>query len=225
MDRPTSNSWQSLLSLPGACLIGLCLSISACHTPTEQAPSPAEASSAQAVEVARSIVTGEHLRTELPENWLKIRDSKVANLHIAEYVPPDTTDDWVEKISIEAMQGTDLPDPLVFLQGMASDQAQFCKGFKDNPIFAGYENGYEAVVKLLECHVNTRTGKPIVTMLKAIRGNNSMYTISRFWRLTEPISNDGVLAIDPVALAAWSNALGDTFVCDESLPEHRCDKP
>ena len=104
-------------------LWGLGLILSACHTPSEPVQPTENTDIQQAVEAARSIVTGEHLLTEIPESWLKVRDTKVANLHIAEYVPPDTTNEWREKISIEAMQGSDLPDPLVYLEGMANDQA------------------------------------------------------------------------------------------------------
>lgn len=186
----------------------------------EQAPD--EQQIAEAIAAAKAIITEEHLITEIPESWLKIRDSKVANLHVAEYVPPDTVDVWSEKLSIEAMQGDDLPDPLEFLDGVAADQAALCEGFSDSPIYAGYENGYETVVKLLQCRASTRTGKPIVSMLKAIRGNKSLYTISRFWRLPEPVAEDEDLAIDPQAIAAWSNVLSDTYVCDKRTEEHPC---
>jgi hypothetical protein len=160
--------------------------------------------------------------TEIPAGWAKIRDSKLASLRIAEYVPPDTTTKWTEKLTIEAMQGDDLPDPLVVLEGLARDQAELCEGFKSEPIFAGYENGYQTVVKLLICYENTRTGKPIVTMIKSIRGNSSFYTVSRFWRIDKPPAEDEDLDIDQGAIAAWSNILSKTYACDSSVSEHPC---
>ena len=206
-------------------LLGCTLFILSCSTTPGPNNNSNDESVSDAIRVAKAILGNERLMTEIPEGWIKVRDSKLANLHIAEYVAPDTTTTWTEKLTVEAMQGDDLPDPLAVLDGLAGDHAELCEGFKSEPLFAGYENGYQAVVKLLICYKNTRTGKPIITMIKSIRGNSSFYTVSRFWRIDKTRVEGEVLEIDQAAIAAWSNVLGKTYVCDNSVSEHPCVQP
>ena len=167
-------------------------------------------------------LAGEQLNTHIPEGWAIATSSKTANLHIAEYVPADTVDEWQQKLSIEAMGGDYLPDPLEFVSGWAQDQAEVCDHFRDNPIFAGFENGYATVVRLLECGQNKRTRKPLVTMIKVIRGEETLYTITRIWRLETFDEESKQIVMDTQALAAWSNHLKTTVVCEPGNPEHPC---
>ena len=198
-------------------LFTLCLA--ACSTETATTPDTPDP-----VEVMLETLTGEHLRTEIPETWLKIRDTKSPMLHLAEYVPPQTGEAWTEKLSVESLLGDDLPDPLQFLQGMAADQSELCSEFSDSPIFAGHENGFETVVRLLECRVNECTQLPIVTMIKVIRGDEALYTVTRIWRLSEPAQEGEPLALSPQALAEWSSALKNTYVCNPGVDDHPCEK-
>ena len=157
----------------------------------------------------------EHLKAEVPEGWTRILDSKTGNLILAEYIPADSPEPWQQKLSIEAMSGSNLPDPLGFTAAWAQDQSELCENFEDHPIHSGFENGYPTVVRMLVCGENKRTGKPLVTMVKVIRGNESLYTITRIWRLEQlPLPQDEI--------AAWSSALRKTIACDPTLPAHVC---
>ena len=160
-------------------------------------------------------VRDEHLITEIPENWLQIINSKSKNLQVAEYVPPDSTEQWQQKLSVEAMSGSFLPDPLEFTDAWAEEQAQVCNDFQDLPIHSGFENGYPTVVRMLICGQNKQTGKPLVTMIKVIRGNESLYTVTRIWRLEK-------LPPPRAEIAGWSAALRKTVACDPDLAAHPC---
>lgn len=179
----------------------------------------------------------EELRAEIPQGWVKVADKKVGSLHVAEYFPQDTPEQWQQKLSIEALSGADLPDPLEFAQGLAAEQADVCNDFADNSIFAGFENGYPTVVHMMQCGTSKRTGKALLTMLKVIQGNKALYTITRIWRLepsTPPAAGaaeepdnankpaPAKIAIAQDELAAWSATLRRIQVCDFALKAHAC---
>ena len=126
----------------------------------------------------------ERLSAEVPEHWQKIVDRKVGDLHMVEYYPPGADEDWEQKLTIESLAGKDLPDPLVYAAGLAEEQQGLCEDFKDNAVFAGFENGYPTTVHVLECGQSKRTGRSVVTMVKIIQGNKSLYTISRYLEVT-----------------------------------------
>lgn len=161
------------------------------------------------------VTSTEHLKAEIPEGWVQVLNSKAENLYLAEYLPPDPPIPWHEKLSIEAMSDPYLPDPMVFVDGWSHDQKQLCDDYADHAIFSGHENGYPVVVRMLVCGKNKRTGKPLVTMLKVILGNKSLYTITRIWRAEQ-------LPLPEQAIAGWSQALRKTIVCDPELPAHPC---
>ena len=180
----------------------------------------------------------ERLNAEVPEGWIQVVNNVVGDLAISEYVPPDTVDVWAQKVSYEALSAGDLPlpDPLEYTEGLAEQQASRCERFHDNVIFAGYENGYQTVVHMLQCGMSKLTGKPVVTVLKVIRGNDSLYTITRIWRLagdaqSAPSRLPGLPEDEPPAdlempegeLEAWSQVLSRVQLCDTRLAAHRCD--
>ncbi len=205
--------------------IGLVWVLSACAGDTNVIAAAADVESTSdttAVQEKKPELIGEQLNTHIPEGWVLATSSKTDRLHIAEYVPGDTTTEWRQKLSVEAMEGDYLPDPLEFVSGWANDQAEVCDHFRDNPIFAGFENGYATVVRLLECGQNKRTRKPLVTMIKVIRGEETLYTITRIWRLETFDEESKQIVMDTQALAAWSNHLKTTVVCEPDNPEHPC---
>ena len=112
---------------------------------------------------------------------------------------------------------------------MAEQQREHCDNFQNHTVFAGFENGYPTMVQILECGNNKRTNKPLVTMIKAVKGNAAMYVVTRIWRLEPPppqLDERQVtqLPMDPQELAAWSAILRDIKLCDAALLAHPCDK-
>ena len=117
-----------------------------------------------------------------------------------------------QKITYEALSSADMDmDPLKMLEGLANGQGPQCEHFVDNPIYAGEENGFPTVVRLFECHGNKQTGKPLVTMIKVIKGKTALYSITRIWRLEAPAEGEP-LPIDQSELAAWSNHLNKAIL-------------
>jgi hypothetical protein len=177
----------------------------------------------------------ERLLVDVPFDWVQVVDRTAGNLAVTEYYPANTIDDWLQKLTIEALAGEGLPDPLVYTEGLAEEQSEACDRFSDNAVFAGFENGYPTVVHMMECGQNKRTGKALLTMLKVILGNKALYTITRIWRL-EPAAVAVLpdeaqptpiepLPIDQAELAAWSHTLSNVKVCDTALQAHPCDDP
>ncbi len=170
----------------------------------------------------------EQLSANIPEGWIKVVDRYVGELHIVEYYPPDSTTEWEQKITVEALGGDDLPDPLVVADGLAGEQRDVCNDFNDNTVFAGFENGYATVVHLMECGQSQRTGKMLLTMIKVIQGNKALYTVTRIWRVEPPAPQLGeepaTSAIDQSQVAAWAQSLRSVKLCDDTLAAHRCAK-
>ena len=166
----------------------------------------------------------ERLNVEIPIGWRAAISRTVGDIQVAEYYPPGSTEEWQQKISVEALSGSDLPDPIVFTDGMAEQQSRVCNRFSTNPVFAGFENGYASVVQMMQCGDNKRTGKDVVTVVKAIRGNHSFYTVTRIWRLDPalpPLAPE-TINLDQAELAAWSATLRNVQVCDPAMVEHLC---
>ena len=209
------------MSIRFSTLLALLLLVS-CAQESGQTQAEPTSNAPDAVAAMMNTLTEEHLITQVPEGWTLIRDSKIANLHLSEYVPSDSGENWQEKLSIEAMQGDGLPDPIDFLAGLAFEQSEVCEEFVDSPVFSGYENGYETNVRLLECRINKRTKLPIVTMIKVIRADQSLYTVTRIWRLQEAAISGEPLTLAPEAIGQWSDVLRGTYACNPADEEHPC---
>lgn len=165
----------------------------------------------------------EKLLAEVPEQWQKIVDRKVGDLHMVEYYPPGADDNWTQKLTVEALSGRDLPDPLIYVTGLAEEQRGLCDNFSDNAVFAGFENGYPTTVNILQCGRSKSTGRPVVTMVKIIQGNKSLYTVSRIWRLPAIAADiDTPPEVDSAELGGWAQTLRKVQVCDPRLDAHPC---
>jgi len=168
----------------------------------------------------------EILTVEVPEGWQIRVDRTVGNLQMAEYYPANATEDWAQKLSIEALSGDDLADPIDFVLDLAAQQSRVCNNFTDSGIFSGFENGYATTVHMMQCGQNKNTGRDVVTVVKVIQANESLYTITRIWRLpppAPPLASD-TINIDQNEVAAWSQALRKVIVCDTQLAAHSCTK-
>ncbi|MEM7078791.1 MAG: hypothetical protein AAF513_09200 [Pseudomonadota bacterium] len=180
-------------------------------------------SHAQAQEQAQAQQVTEHLQAQVPESWIKGVDKNLPNLQVTEYFPADSKEVWERKLSYEALRGEPLPDPIDFAASIAEQQADVCDQYSDKTIFSGYENGYPTMVQLYECGQNKRTLKPLVTVVKAIKGNTALYVITRIWRLQPTAPGQTTADLMPQAeLAGWMQSLKDIRLCDESLLAHKC---
>ena len=69
-------------------LLALLLLVS-CAQESGQTQAEPTSNAPYAVAAMMNTLTAEHLITQVPEGWTLIRDSKIANLHLSEYVPSD----------------------------------------------------------------------------------------------------------------------------------------
>ena len=167
--------------------------------------------------------TGERLLAQPPDGWTEVFATDRAGIKIAEYVPPDSPEEWVEKVTFEALTGVQLPDPIEFLTDLAADQKANCDGFQDHNTFSGYENNYPTSVRLFACTNNPLFKKGQVTLLKVITGDESFYTIS--WSLrTEPWVEGQMPGVE-AEIGIWAKYLSAIGVCNPDASDHLCPNP
>jgi len=176
---------------------------------TEQTPAPA---------------TGELLIAKAPEGWVQAGGLNQGNLRIAEFADPATlTPDQVDTVRFESQAGDPLPDPIDFVLGLREELRGNCQGLRDFPIFSGYENGYPASVRLMFCRSQGEPERGLVRMVKAIRGKEFFYIVSRS-RTSAPFEPEA----EPLSvqdMAEWSTWIGGITVCDTREAEHPCPQP
>jgi hypothetical protein len=167
-------------------------------------------------------ISGETLLAAPPEGWQQAFASEAPGIRIAEFIPADEQNDtWTHKISFESSGGTPpLPDPIEFVNGISADQRGTCEGFESFPTFSGTENGYPTSVHLLVCHRSKINDQSQVTMIKAIRGNERFYVITR--ALRGPPLAEGEKPVAEEEIAGWSVYLRAITLCDGARPEHPC---
>jgi hypothetical protein len=200
----------------------LVLVIAAAACGGEPAAPPAAqgaASDAAAIAVPEA---GEHLLAAAPDGWQQIFHADRPGTRLVEYVPPGSpADDWTEKVAFESFSGDPLPHPTVMLDGLARDQALTCERFSDHATFDGVENGYPTAVRLLVCPLNPLTRAGQVTLVKAIRGDEHFYVVSRAVRVP-PIPAEGDTPLPPKTMAEWSLYLRAISLCAPDSTEHPC---
>jgi len=200
----------------------LALLLAACAPEaTDEATAPAAA-----VPAAESLVSGERLLAEPPADWVQSFRTDAADIRMVEYVPGDTSDaaGWVDKVSFESFATQPLPNPDEFVASIAAEQRKVCGKLADHETFSGIENGYPTAVRLLVCYSNPLTKKGQLTLLKAIRGDDNFYVITRSHRVP-PIQSDGDLPMPPELMAEWSMYLRAISVCNDDAPGHPCITP
>jgi len=165
---------------------------------------------------------GEQLLAQPPAGWQQIGATNLPTLKRAEFVPADeTADEWVHRITFEAMVEAPLPDPIAFVNLLAEGRQRECGTFERLPTFSGEENGYPTAVDLLVCHRDRKTQQSEVMLMKTIRGSDAFYIITRGLR-GQPIPDGEEPDIDDVEVGAWALYLKSVRVCDDGRDGHPC---
>jgi hypothetical protein len=165
----------------------------------------------------------EHLLAEPPTGWRQAFHSEGPAMRMVEFVPPDTAEEWTDKVSFESFSDQPLPDPIELLKSIAADQRKTCDRFSDHDTFSGLENDYPTSVRLFICYSNPLTGKGQVTLVKTIKGDSHFYVITRAKRVA-PIdaSADAPDAAVAKAVAEWSTYLHAISLCNDADERHPC---
>ena len=168
--------------------------------------------------------TGERLLAAPPKDWVNIFQLNNDNTRLTDFIPPDQSKgDWSTKLSFEAHTTEALSlDPIELLFSEAETDQSRCNRVSHYNIFSGLENNYQTSVRLFLCGENTFTNRGEIKLIKAIRGNDYLYSV-RIVRRTPPFYvNEEEIPKEEVAL--WSTYLRKISVCDGS-PGHPCPQP
>ena len=175
----------------------------------------------QDAELVAEPTTSETLLAQPPPDWLRSTATTTPGLRLTEYRPPaPPADGWDDRMRFEASSGTPMPDPIQVALTMAEEQRKNCEGFEDHNTFSGFENGYPTSVRLLLCREDKRTGKALVTLVKAIQGNDFFYLIVR--SRSAPPPDSGLDLISQAEIGGWSLHMRTIGLCDKQRADHPC---
>jgi hypothetical protein len=154
----------------------------------------------------------ENLLVAVPPGYkIDFRDKKPNSL-MNEMVPAaETVNNWTEMLTVQIFYNMKAT-PEQFVAKMVSGWTAACPGARSSEIANGPENGYPAGVWLLNCPKNPATGKPEITWIKAMQGNDSLYVVQKAFRFTP--SKDEVVQ--------WMKYLRSVAVCDSRLADRAC---
>jgi hypothetical protein len=161
---------------------------------------------------ASAQLVNENLLVTVPDGYkIDFQDKKPDGL-INEMVPTgETVDHWTEMVTVQIFYHLKTT-PEDFEGTMAKGRLASCPGARTDSIASGPENGYPAGVWLLNCPKNPATGKPEITWLKAVQGNDSFYVVQKAFKFTP--SKEQVVQ--------WMKYLRAVAVCDSRLPDRAC---
>ena len=168
--------------------------------------------------------TGERLLGTPPKDWVNVFQLNNDNTRLTDFIPPDQSKgDWSTKLSFEAHTTEVLSiDPIELLFSEAETDQSRCNSVTHYNIFSGLENDYQTSVRLFLCGENSFTHRGEIKLIKAIRGNDYLYSV-RIVRRTPPFdTNEEEIRKEEVAL--WATYLRKISVCDGS-PDHPCPQP
>ncbi len=161
---------------------------------------------------ASAQLVNENLLVTVPPGYKIDFQDKKPNSLMNEMVPAaESVNNWTEMVTVQIFYHLKAA-PEQFVDKVASGWKASCPGASTSTIASGPENGYPAGVWLLKCPKNPSTGKPEITWIKAMQGNDSFYVVQKAFKFTP--SNDEV-----VQSMKYLRAVA---VCDSRLPDRAC---
>jgi len=168
-----------------------------------------------------AIANEETLLLQTPPAWLQVTSQQSEVFRLAEFIPAgQDKKQWFDKLLIESNNLQPLPNPIVFLEAIGRELKTECEGTNDINVHSGIENGYETSVRLMICNKNLNSARGEVTLIKAIRGNDNFYVISRA-RRSEPLQTDASPLSDR-EMGEWSLYMRSIKLCDPRDNAHPC---
>ncbi len=164
------------------------------------------------IRMASAQLLNENLLVEVPPGYKIDFQEHKPNMLMNEMVPTnETVGDWTEMVTVQIFYNLKTT-PQQFTNTLASGWIAACPGATSSSVASGDENGYPAAVWLLKCPKNPATGKPEITWVKTMQGNDSFYVVQKAFKFTP--SNDQVVQ--------WMKYLRAVAVCDSRLPDRAC---
>ena len=154
----------------------------------------------------------ENLLVTMPQGFKVGFQDKKNNMQISEMVPSnETVEDWTEMVTVQIFFGLKTT-PAQFKDRIEKGWVSACAGGKAHPVSADPANGYPALIWVLSCERNPKTGKPEITWFKAVQGNDSFYVVQKAFRFM-PAQEQMTKAL------AY---LGTVKVCDSRRKDRAC---
>jgi hypothetical protein len=162
---------------------------------------------------ARAQLVNENLLTSAPAGYKIGFHEKKNDLDMTEWVPSnETVQSWSEMLTVQIFYGRKVA-PEQVMHDLEPRWRKACPGAGDaQPVAAGVEGGYPAMVWILDCAQNPATHKPELTWFKAIEGNDSFYIVQKAFKFTP----------NNVQVARWVKYLKGVRVCDSRLADRAC---
>lgn len=155
----------------------------------------------------------ENILMGLPDGYVVGHQDKGANGMIVEMVPQgETVENWTQMVTMQIFFHRGDMTPQAFEQNMQANWSNSCPNSQYRQIRSGAENGYSFSFWLLDCPLNSQSGKPETTFFKAIQGNDAFYVVQKAFR-GEPTKDQ---------IVDWTQLAGKVQVCDTRLPEQAC---
>lgn len=154
----------------------------------------------------------ENILAKLPSGFKIDFQQRNANALISEMVPEgQSVNNWTEMVTVQVFYGLK-STPAQFKAKMDDLLKTACPGGELAPVAQGDENGYPTLVWLQNCPLNKSTGKPEITWVKAIQGNDSFYVAQVAFK-AQPSKE---------LITQWMQYLKGVAVCDTRLPARAC---
>jgi len=102
--------------------------------------------------------------------------------------------------------------PEQFRDRIAALWAKSCAGAESAPILSAVESGYPVTMWVASCPLNTQSGKPELTFMKAIAGKDSFYVVQKAFKF----------APSKEQTTTWTQYLKKVSVCDTRAPDRAC---
>ena len=162
---------------------------------------------------AAAELVNENLLAPAPPGYkIGFRDKK-NDLQMTEWVPTNqTAENWTEMLTVQVFHGLKMA-PEQFMQQLEQRWRGACPGAGDaQPVAGGAENGYPALLWILDCPKNPGTDKPELTWFKAVQGNDSFYVVQKAFKFTPSKEQ----------ITRWIGYLKGVWVCDSRIADRAC---
>ncbi len=156
---------------------------------------------------------GEILFIKYPEGYSMIRQERVGDTGIAEFVPDNEIDEeWQNKLTSEIHYGGIAASPKQYAQMLVQIVPFECVNGGAEIVSTGKENKYNFALWIEACPKNQQTGFADYKLIKVIEGKDSSYVVKKVWRF-EPSLEE---------IRDWSSYLSNVFVCDTRSKRRPC---
>lgn len=171
-----------------------------------------------------STAAEEQLTLPTPDGWQTVSTLATPFVRMSAFAIPGDGPDGVDKLSFEwfARELAEDADPFSLIEQVSSTIEGNCRDGSDQPVFAGLENGYPTVVRLLLCPELNGAEPPRgeLLLLKAVEGRTGFWLVVRGRDLSADPPPDAAQL--RATIGAWSNALRTITLCDPDDPAHPC---